>query len=302
LCGIFLWEISERGVNMKKSFFSNLWNKIISIFKKENKESDGEVPELTPIVQQVTGEASRRAVCIGLTAVDPYYYGGWDGDCPGCDVDAKGMYALLTQNGFTAKLMLNAAAKWKEVRKAILDMAAGMIPGDLLVVAMSGHGGQMPDDNGDEEDKIDETICMWDGQVRDDDVFKLISELPQGIRLVLINDQCHSEGNFRAMIRATQQAVSFGAWGKRIVRPLIRRQVGWQGQLIQFAGCREASYSYGGNSGGTWTQSLLRVYHANFTWRQWFDVGLSKMPSNQVPQWVEGFQVQDSFRNGPVLK
>lgn len=286
-----------------RSFFSSIWHKITSIFKKhETTDSSGDVPELQPNEQQVAGSPGLRAVCIGLTSVDPKSYNGWAGDCPGCDIDARGMHELLSQNGFTSKLMLNSVATWKAVKSAVLGMAEGMKPGELLVVAMSGHGGQVPDKNGDEADKMDETICLWDGQVIDDDVLKMILELPHGIRLVLINDQCHSEGNFRAFVRATQQAVSFGAWGKKTARPVVKRKDGWQGQLLQFAGCREANYSYGGSGGGTWTQSLLMGYKADMTWRQWFDVSVAMMPLNQVPQWVEFGDVQDSFRNGPALK
>lgn len=288
-----------------RSFFSSLWSQIVSLFKKPV-VSVPAVTELPPSVPQTAyttaGASGLRAVCIGLTAVDPRFYDGWAGDCPGCDIDARDLYDLFSKNGFTAKLILNAAATWKAVRETILDTAKGMQPNELLVITMSGHGGQMPDDDGDETDKMDETICLWDGQVRDDEFLKLIAELPRGIRLALINDQCHSEGNFRAFMRATQQAVSFGVWGKTEARPIIGKPIVWEGQLIQFAGCREASYSYGGNSGGTWTQSLEAAYSPSLTWRQWFDAGLARMPSNQVPQWVEGFQVTDSFRNGPVLK
>jgi hypothetical protein len=248
------------------------------------------------------------AICIGLTAVNPYAYGGWAGDCPGCDVDAKGLYSLLVSKGFKSTLILNSEATWTNVRAKILEAANSLKnKDDLLVVTMSGHGGQLQDDNGDEVDGQDETLCLWDGQVRDDEMLKLIRQFP-AIRLMLINDQCHSEGNFRAILRSVQQTVSLGAWGKRSASPLIdktglkRDTADWGGQLIQFAGCREDNYSYGASAGGTWTQSLLRKYSDNLTWRGWFDSSIAIMPGNQVPQWVEYGSVQDSFRTGQVLK
>jgi len=259
-------------------------------------------PVVQPIVETVSGASNRVAVCVGLTAVDPAKYDGWNGICPGCDVDANGLFGFCVSNGISARLILNSSATWKVVRSAITNAASGLKSGDLIIVTISGHGGQLPDDNGDEEDGLDETICLWDGQVRDDEVLKMINSLPHGIRLVLINDQCHSEGNFRSFVRYTQRIVSLGTWGKKKGRKISNRELPWSGQLIQFAGCREASYSFGGNSGGTWTQSLLKSYHSEMSWRQWFDSAFLLMPGNQVPQWVEYGPVNDTFRSGPALK
>lgn len=265
----------------------------------------GTVPDVgtgTVITPEVKLSSNAVAICVGLTSVNPYAYGGWAGDCPGCDVDAKGLYNLFVKKGFTSKIILNSEATWTQVRGTIVAASKDLKAGDLLVVAISGHGGQLPDDNGDESDGQDETLCLWDGQVRDDEMLKLINSLPGGIRLVLINDQCHSEGNFRAVARVAQRVISFGYWGNRPAKPIIEVKPTWSGQLIQFAGCRESSYSYGSNTGGTWTQSLLGVYKDTLTWRSWFDFGKARMPGNQVPQWVEYGAVQDTFRNGAVLK
>ena len=259
-----------------------------------------EIPPISVVYHK--GAANRVAICIGLTFVDPASYGGWDGACPGCDVDARSFYNLFVSKGFTSRMMMNSEATWKNVRHAIMDAVRDLNTNDLVVISMSGHGGQLPDDNGDEADGIDETICFWDGQVRDDEILKMIHEFPHGLRLVLINDQCHSEGNFRSMLRVAQRVVSLGFWGARTAVPVIEREDSWQGQLIQFAGCREDSYSYGADRGGTWTQSLVGVFNTNLTWQSWFDNAKSIMPNNQVPQWVEGFQVTDEFRNGPVLQ
>lgn len=254
-------------------------------------------------IQVFQGDAHRKAICVGLTSVDPASYNGWDGKCPGCDVDAKGVNDLLTKNGFSTKLFMNSAAKWGPVKAAIFESASSLQAGDLLVVMISSHGGQLPDDNGDEKDGMDETLCMWDGQVRDDEVLKMIHQMPP-IRLVLINDQCHSEGNFRSMARTLQRTVSLGYWGRKHGKSVTKgvKEGSWGGQLIQFAGCREASYSYGAESGGTWTQNLLGVYKPELTWKQWFDRSLARMPGNQVPQWVEYPVVSDDFRNGRVLR
>jgi hypothetical protein len=259
-------------------------------------------PEISQNVAQTNGALNRVAICIGLTAVDPASYNGWAGDCPGCDVDAKSLYGLFSKDGFSVKLLLNSAAIWKTVRSTILEASKNLKPNDLLIVAMSGHGGQLADDNGDEPSGMDSTLCLWDGQVRDDEFLKMINELPKGIRLVLINDQCHSEVNFKTVWRVITQAATLGKVGKKVAVPMVKRDSPASIQLIQFAGCREANYSYGSNSGGTWTQSLLEIYNPNLTWRQWFDKAKAVMPDSQVPVWTEYGPVTPQFSDGAVLR
>ncbi|EIW70281.1 hypothetical protein TREMEDRAFT_68589 [Tremella mesenterica DSM 1558] len=69
---------------------------------------------------------------------------------------------------------------------------------DSLFFHYSGHGTQVQDENGDEEDGIDEAICPMDfrdaGLIIDDDSdFQLlVRPLPAGCRLTAIFDSCHS--------------------------------------------------------------------------------------------------------------
>nr|CAG8523578.1 7907_t:CDS:2 [Entrophospora candida]CAG8529180.1 12347_t:CDS:2 [Entrophospora candida] len=61
----------------------------------------------------------------------------------------------------------------------------------------SGHGGQLADSTGDEEDGFDETIMPVDfqtkGQIIDDEMHHILVEsLPLGVRLTVVFDCCHS--------------------------------------------------------------------------------------------------------------
>ncbi|CAG8451558.1 13963_t:CDS:2 [Cetraspora pellucida] len=61
----------------------------------------------------------------------------------------------------------------------------------------SGHGGQEPDQDGDEVDGYDETIMPVDfqekGQILDDKMHEImVRPLPKGVRLTAIFDSCHS--------------------------------------------------------------------------------------------------------------
>jgi len=83
------------------------------------------------------------------------------------------------------------------IESAIKWLVEGAKSGDSLLFQFSGHGGQVPDDDGDEEDNKDETIIPCDyrsaGQITDDQLFQLlVKPLPQGVMLTTIMDCCHS--------------------------------------------------------------------------------------------------------------
>lgn len=66
--------------------------------------------------------------------------------------------------------------------------------GDALFVFYSGHGAQKSSLNDcSEKDSKDEAICALDGDIVDDDLFKLLAgRVPAGVRLTCVFDSCHS--------------------------------------------------------------------------------------------------------------
>src|SRR6185437_3196021 len=70
-------------------------------------------------------------------------------------------------------------------------------PNDSLFFHYSGHGGQTPDLDGDEEDGYDEVIYPVDfrtnGHIVDDEMHRImVKTLAPGVRLTAIFDSCHS--------------------------------------------------------------------------------------------------------------
>jgi hypothetical protein len=64
--------------------------------------------------------------------------------------------------------------------------------GDFFLLSYSGHGGQLPDVGGDEEEGLDETWCLFDGQLIDDELDYLFSRFKSGVRIFVLSDSCHS--------------------------------------------------------------------------------------------------------------
>ena len=136
--------------------------------------------------------ATGYAIAIGLNSVDPAHYGGWSGELSGCEPDARDMQTIAQSQGLNVEILLTAEATCEKVLGKLDDLANQLKPGDLLVVSYSGHGGQAPDYNGDEADGLDETWCLYDGQLLDDELYGAWMKFQPGVRILTFSDSCHS--------------------------------------------------------------------------------------------------------------
>jgi metacaspase-1 len=135
---------------------------------------------------------------IGLNGVDPAHYSGWDGPLKACEADAQDMASLAKTGGFSASLLLTKKATRAAVIAGIEAAAGKLEAGDLFFLTYSGHGGQIPDKNGDEPDLEDETWCLYDGELIDDELWELWSGFGQDVRVLVLSDSCHSGTVVRA--------------------------------------------------------------------------------------------------------
>lgn len=141
------------------------------------------------------------AICVGLNVVDhANYYKGWTIlDLGGCVNDAEFMSHLAHEHGYLVRKILRNEATTRNVKSWIERAAAGLVEGDILLVSFAGHGGQMRDENGDErnEDGKDETWCLFDRQIVDDELAFLWSKFRRGVRIIVVSDSCNSGSVFR---------------------------------------------------------------------------------------------------------
>ena len=147
-------------------------------------EADGAVaPQPTP-----TGQA----LAIGLNEVNAADYGGWRGELSGCEPDAMDMKEIATSQGLNVEMLLTKDATRDAVLNKLDNLANKLNSGDLLIVSYSGHGGQIPDQNGDEADGLDETWCLYDGELLDDELYGAWMKFKAGVRILAFSDSCHS--------------------------------------------------------------------------------------------------------------
>ncbi|KAI0642659.1 peptidase C14 [Trametes meyenii] len=119
-------------------------------------------------------------------------YGYRDEDITILIDDPSGQYVLPTRENIASSLA------------AMRDLVKNAQPGDHFVFSFSGHGDQVDNLDGTEEDGRDETLIPVDarydletrtfkGYIMDDDVRRiLVDPLPSGTRCVMIFDCCHS--------------------------------------------------------------------------------------------------------------
>ena len=137
---------------------------------------------------------TKRAVLIGIN------YTGTSGELRGCHNDCLNVARFLREQGFRDKnitMLLDDKKHRSPTKAAILSAYKQLVrdskPGDVVFCHYSGHGGRLPDDNGDEDDGWDETLIPVDfktaGQIRDDDLFKfLVHPMQAGVTMTCLSE------------------------------------------------------------------------------------------------------------------
>ena len=125
-------------------------------------------------------------------------------DIPGIDLDATMMRAAAELLGFpprNIRTIQDEGATLQAVRRELQSLAAATYGADdRVLIYFSGHGTQVPDDNGDEADNKDEALALHDTRhcegelhnfLRDDEFGRLLDAIPSSNILVLV-DADHS--------------------------------------------------------------------------------------------------------------
>ncbi len=146
-----------------------------------------------------TAKPKALSLHIGLNAVSPAAYGGWSGELAACEFDAKDMAAISKSQGMKSTVLLTKQGTRAKMLAAMRKAAKQLERGDLFFLTYSGHGGQVPDVTGEEIDKQDETWCLYDGQLIDDELYFELSGFAAGVRILVLSDSCHSGTVTRAV-------------------------------------------------------------------------------------------------------
>lgn len=236
---------------------------------------------------------------VGLNAVNAADYSGWDGPLAACEFDASDMAAIAKVKAMKSAVLLTKKATRANVLAGLRSAAKLLSAGDLFFMTYSGHGGQVPDVSGDEPDKQDETRCLYDGQLIDDELYFEFSRFAAGVRILVLSDSCHSGSITRApppppplgqRIKLMPAAVAMRVYrehqafydqvqldvvkaaGQASVDPeTALANVAANGRLstivkkfnpvvLLVSGCQDNQTSLDGDHNGAFTEQLLRVW------------------------------------------
>lgn len=265
------------------------------------------------------------ALTIGLNSVDPAHYGGWSGELRACEADAEDMTEIATSKNFTVKTLLTSAATRARVMTEISQTATVLKPGDIFMLSYSGHGGQLPDRNEDELDNMDETWCLYDGQLVDDEIYNLLGKFVAGVRILVFSDSCHSgtvtkQAYYQGTVASrsatpTTTEVKYRYMPNSIILRTYRQNKTFYDPILQdqtlkdsrdavrasvllISGCQDNQLSADGNFNGLFTGNLLRVWNnGQFQgdYRRFHKAIRRNMPPDQTPNYFRVGAIDPQF-------
>lgn len=255
------------------------------------------------------------ALTIGINSVDPKHYGGWSGDLNACEADAMDMANIAKSKKFSTKNLITKAATRLNVINEISEASKSLKIGDLFMLAYSGHGGQLPDLNNEEDDYQDETLCLYDGELVDDELYNLFGKFEEGVHILVFSDSCHSgtitkEAFYHGTITArssgsSSQEVRYKYMPPEVALRTYRQNKEFYDKILEnpelkevpkcvkasvllISGCQDNQYSLDGIFNSLFTAALLRTWnHGNFkrNYKSFHKAITKLMPPNQAPNY-----------------
>ena len=124
---------------------------------------------------------------------------------PACEKDVIEMTRFFINsprvNNNDISMFLNEKATKENIRKLFFEVLPNITkPGDEIIIFWTGHGGRCADTDGDETDRFDETLILYDSVATDpktqltDDEFGRWAQNLSARKVLFIIDTCHSGG------------------------------------------------------------------------------------------------------------
>ncbi len=248
------------------------------------------------------------SIHIGLNQIDPAHYGS-SNTLTGCINDANAMLAIAKSKGFDESyLLIDKDGSYKKVITHLKKAAGKLKKDDFLFISYAGHGASVWDNNADESDGKDETWCLYDRMILDDELAACWAKFKSGVKILMLSDSCHSGSVSRTMNSQGELVDDIPAEGTRGLKngpdiydrnktvydgtvpadKNIAKGIGIKATVLLLSGCQDNQTSLDGKKNGLFTEKLLKIYDAgNFTgnYAGLLIKILRLMPSNQTPNY-----------------
>jgi hypothetical protein len=212
--------------------------------------------------------------CYPLKPPHPDWPDGWDGPLLGCANDARDMQSIAKSQGFETTLLMTENATADNVIAAIRDASKRLSAGDIFMLTYAGHGGQVLDRSGDEADREDETWCLYDRHLLDDELYSLYADFDAGVRILILSDSCHSGTVNRGGSEAAKRSVR--AMPRNTVFQIYKAREAFYNEIQDrvtaeghkevkaairlFAACQDHQEATGAEENGFFTAAVKRVW------------------------------------------
>ena len=184
---------------------------------------------------------NRHALLIGIG----HYPNGIGWSTIHGDNDVAIIEKFLIGQGFeqkNIKLLTNSSATKSVIMSSLVELCDKAKPGDVVYIHFSGHGQQVTDMNGDEDDCFDEAWVPYDAQkeyiggvyegenhILDDEINTYLGGLRAKVgsrgKIVVVSDACHSGSGSRGLtddeemyIRGTSEKFVIPGGGANVVK------------------------------------------------------------------------------------
>ena len=261
------------------------------------------------------------SIHIGLNYVDPNRYEGWDGKLLGAEYDAIDMARIADAKDYHYKTLLREEATYSNVKYEIERVTSDLKAGDIFLLSFSGHGGLMPNLNDDQEESgKNQTWCLYDRQIIDNELYKLWFKFSPGVRVLVISDSCHSG----TVIKLTQDSkLIFRETGvaKRIPSSILSKNYLANQEIYDkilkdknyvqpedikasiklISACQDNQYAYDNTYNGVFTEALKAVWGSGNFYGKYSDfceaIRLKIENPNQLPNYYNVGKENTNFNN-----
>jgi metacaspase-1 len=175
--------------------------------------------------------------------------------------------------------VLTGEATADAVLAELHEVAGQLAPGDIFFLTYSGHGGQVENKNPEddpEDDALDETWCLYDRELIDDELFAAFSKFRSGVRIIVLSDSCHSgtvtratpsRGDDEAKVKQLPFDVAVATEKANAAMYLTlqqeiptKRLTSVDATVVLLSGCKDDQFSRDGRLNGAFTAALLSAW------------------------------------------
>jgi hypothetical protein len=252
-------------------------------------------------------QAHGIALNIGLNSVNPSHYQGWSGPLTACEADAEDLADLAIARRFSCVRLLTKDASRAAVTSVMGDAARRLKSGDIFFLSYSGHGGQLPDLNGEEANRKKDTWCLYDGEMVDAELYTLLGAFAAGVRIFMLSDSCHSgsvnkdlfyrsetPARIPRAFRVMPDEIALRVYqkNKEFYDPILKaRDIAQalesvKASVLLMSGCQDNQYSQDGTFNGLFTGTLKSVWNGgtfNGSYGKFHKAIAAQMPPDQTP-------------------